>query len=756
MNVVGKKIKRVDALKKVTGKALFANDLKFDGMLYAKVLRSRLAHAKIKNIDIKLAKELNGVRAVLTASDIPGENRVGVLGDPFRDQPVLADEKVRFVGDPIAIVAADSEKIAEKALDLIKVDYEELTPVFDPVLAMVENAPKIHKGSNILNHRVIRSGDIDKAFASADVIIEGTYKTPFYEHAYLEPEAGIGKKDENGDVIVWAGTQFPSNVMEEVARVLGVSISKVRIIQTVTGGGFGSKLDMSVHCHIALLAFKTGKPVKLVYTRPESIIASTKRHPFFMKYKTGATKEGELVAIDAEIIGDTGAYASFGPAVLTRAAVHAAGPYNIPNVKINAYAVYTNNPICGAMRGFGVMQVAIAHESQMDILAEQLGMDPIELRLKNSFKLGSRTPTGQLLEYSVGIKETLHQAQTLSKEWSKDITDKKNPLKKRGIGIGVMWYGIGNTGHSNPSGAFVNLFDDGSSIVLTGCADIGQGSDTVLGQIAAEELGIDVGNVKVISADTGVTPWCRGTSASGQTYISGNAVRLAAIKVKETLFQQVATVFGVNKDGLYLNNGVIYSKDSRELITLTDALRKCKSLGILTQGSGYFNPETINLNPETGQGIPYATYSYATHLAEVEVDLETGEVKVLKLAAFNDVGKAINPIGVEGQLDGGMSMGLGQTLMEELVVENGVIKTPTLAQYLIPTSLDMPEDMSVSIIEENEPSGPFGAKGVGEPASIPTAPAILSAIYNAVGARITELPAKNEIILKAIKENFNK
>ena len=752
MNVVGKRIKRVDALNKVMGKAVFADDLRFEDMLYAKVLRSPLVHARIKNVDISLAKELNGVRAVLTAKDIPGENRIGVLGAPFRDQPVLADEKVRFIGDPIAIVAADSKEIAEEAIKLIRVEYEELKPVFEPIEAMRQDAPRVHEKVNIAGHRKIRRGDVKEGFERSDVVIEGTYETPFQEHAFLEPEAGIARVDENGNVTIWACTQFPTNVREEIARVLGLSLSKVRVIQTVNGGGFGAKLDISVHCHIALLALKTGRPVKLVYTRAESIMVSTKRHPFIIKYKTGATREGKLLAVEVEIIGNTGAYMSYGVAVLTRAAIHATGPYDVPNVKIDAYTVYTNNPICGAMRGFGVPQVAIAHETQMDKLAEKLGMDPIEIRLKNAFDVGSTTATRQLLTHSVGIKKTLREAQTAAWEWRRNIPKNKKSTKRRGVGAGVMWFGIGSTGYPNPSGAFVELLHDGSVMVLSGCAEIGQGSDTVLAQIAAEELGTDVENVKVVTADTGVTPECRPTSASGQTYISGNAVRLAAIEAREVLFRQVAADFKVKRDELYLDNGAICVKgNSRQKILITEAIKRCRSLGTLTLGRGWFNPDTTPLDPETGEGNPYATYSFATHLAEVEVDTETGEVKVLKLAAFNDVGKAINPIGVEAQVEGGLSMGIGSALMEELVVEKGVIETPTLAQYLIPTSLDMPEDMSVNIIEEAEPSGPFGAKGVGEPASIPTAPAILSAIYDAVGIRVAELPATSEKVLDAIK-----
>lgn len=751
---VGKRVKRIDALGKVTGEALFADDLTFEGMLYGEVLRSPVPHARIKKIDIGAAEKVKGVKAVLTAKDIPGENRIGVLGGAFRDQPVLCDKKVRLVGDPIALVAAESKEIAQRAARLIDVEYEELPPVFDPVVAMDKNSPVIHEGGNVVVHRKIRKGDLDDGFKKSDVIVQGTYKTPFYEHSYLEPEAGVAKLNETGNVTVWACTQFPSYAREEVARVLGLPFSKVRIIQTKTGGGFGGKLDVSVHCHIALLALRTGCPVKLVYSREESIMVSPKRHPFIVRYKTGATKEGKIMAAEVEIIGNTGAYLSYGPAVLTRAAVHATGPYNVPNVKIDAYGVYTNGFVCGAMRGFGVAQMAIAHETQMNKLAEKLGIDPIELRLKNAYTVGSITATGQILEHSVGFEKTLKEAQKVADQWKREIHNEKGSVRRRGVGVGVMWYGIGNTGHSNPSGAFIELLEDGSALVLTSCAEIGQGSDTVLAQIAAEELGInDVSRIKIYSGDT-ILPYARGTSASGQTYITGNAVRLAAIEAREPLFQQMAKEWCVSRDELYLENGTICLRNSDKKIPVVEAIKRCHSLGILALGHGSFNPDTTPLDPETGEGKAYATYSFATHVAEVEVDIETGEVTVLRVLGLNDVGKAINPMNAEGQLEGGISMGIGHALMEEMIVDDqGIIQTPSFAQYLIPTAKDMPENISLDLIEDPEPSGPFGAKGLGEPASIPVTPAILNAIYDACGIRITELPATGEKIFFLRKGN---
>lgn len=748
--VVGKSLKRVDAVEKVTGNALFADDLIFARTLYAKVLRSPLPHAKIKRIDILEAQKVEGVRAVMTAKDIPGENRLGVLGGIFKDQPVLCKDKVRLVGDPIALVAAESEEIAAKAVELINVEYEKLLPIFDPIMAMDKNSPKVHKNGNIAFHKKIRKGDVEDGFKKSDIIIQGTYKTPFYEHAYLEPEAGTSVVDRSGNVTVWAGTQFSSYVREEVARTLGLPFSRVRIIQTKTGGGFGGKMDISVQCHTALLALKTGRPVKLVYSREESILISPKRHPFIINYKTGATKDGKIMAVEVEIVGDTGAYLSYGPAVITRAAVHATGPYNVPNVKIDAYTVYTNGFISGAMRGFGVFQTTIAYDTQLDKLAEKLNIDPIELRLKNAFTTGSVTATGQVLRSSVGFKETLQRAQKTAIRWKKEVHNEESSIKKKGVGVGVMWYGIGNTGHVNPSGAFIELLADGSVLVLTSCAEIGQGSDTILAQIAAEELGItDIDKIRIHSGDT-LAPYARATSASGQTYVSGNAVKLAAIEAKKILFEQLANDWDIDMKELYLENGLIHLRNAEKSISVKEAIKKCYSAGILPLGCGSFNPDTTPMDPETGEGKAYATYSFATHVAEVEVDIKTGEVTVQRFLSVNDVGKVINPMSAEGQLEGGISMGIGQTLMEEMIMDDhGIAKTPSLAQYLIPTAKDMPKNIRTDLVECIEPTGPFGAKGIGEPALLPVPTAILNAIHDACGIRISELPATSEKIFFA-------
>lgn len=416
-NVVGKSVIRKDALDKVLGKTQFAADIKLPGMLYAKILRSKVPHAILKSVDTSAAESLPGVYAVLTAKDVPGSNSHGII---LKDEPVLAHDKIRKIGEPLAVVAAESEKIAEQALALITVEFEEIPAVFDPEEAMKPDAPKVHEKGNIVQLRKIRKGDVEKAFAEADIVIENVYRTQMQEHAYIEPEAGVAYLDR--DVVVLnVSTQNPHFDRKEVSRNLSLPVNKVRIVQTTTGGGFGGKLDISVQVYIALLSIRTKRPVKLVYSREESLVASTKRHPCVIYYKTAADKNGKLLAVDATIIGDTGAYASYGPGTITRSAVHATGPYEVPNVKVDAYTVYTNNPTAGAMRGFGVPQVAFAHEQQMDMLAEKAGINPIQVRLLNALRPGSVTGTGQVLDSGVGIGETINKAYEKAKEIAGDI-----------------------------------------------------------------------------------------------------------------------------------------------------------------------------------------------------------------------------------------------------------------------------------------------------------------------------------------------
>ncbi|MFZ5633491.1 MAG: xanthine dehydrogenase family protein molybdopterin-binding subunit [Bacillota bacterium] len=743
---VGVSCPRIDGTAKVRGEALFAADWKLPGMLCCRVLRSTVPHALLRGIDVSAALAAPGVAAVYTAADIPGENRFGII---VKDEPVLVEDRIRKVGDALALVVGESEEAVAAALPLVKVDCQELPGVFSAMEAMADGAPAIHGQGNIQSVTRIKRGDVDNAFARAKVVITRRYTTQMAEHAYLEPEAGVAAV-EDGCVRLWVSTQNPHYDRREVARVLGIGQHRVRVIQAATGGGFGGKLDISVQCLLALAALKTGRPVRLVYQREESMVASPKRHPYIIEYTSACDGEGRLLGVKVKIIGDTGAYASYGPATLKRSAVHAAGPYAVPNVSIEAYCVYTNNPTAGAMRGFGVPQAAFAHETQMDLLAEALGLDPFTIRLRNCLQPGSLTATGQRLSRSVGIGEAIERARSRAQELG--MLDK--PAKNRGVGVGCMWYGIGNTGAPNPAGAFLDFLEDGTVLVLSGCADIGQGSSTALAQIAAEELGVKIEDVHVLAGDTGVSPDAGATSASRQTYISGNAVRLAARQAKEALLREAGRALGAGAADLRFAGGHIWRAGEKTSVTIRDILARCRAKGILTLGSGWFNPETTGLD-ENGQGIPYATYSYAAQVAEVEVCAETGKVSVLRLVAAHDVGRAINPRAVEGQIEGGCLMGMGYALLEEVKLSKGKIENPRFAEYLLPMSLDTPEIYPV-IVEAAEDTGPFGAKGVGEPALIPTAAAIASAAGNALGIKFYDLPITPEKIVAALTAREDK
>jgi len=641
---VGESIPRVDAMDKVLGKALFAADFRMEGLLHMKVLRSDRPHARIRKINTERAARMEGVVRIFTYKDIPGKNLIGIIN---KDQTVLAEERVRFVGDAVALVVAHSEREAERALGKIQVEYEDLHPIFDPEKSL-DSTTLIHEKGNLLYQRDIVRGDVEKGFSDADLSIETIYSTSMLEHTYLEPDAGVAWIDEKGRITVYASTQNPHYDHREIVTSLGIDPSKVRVIQATTGGGFGSKLDITVQCFLALAVHYLRRPIRLVYTREEAYLATAKRHPLIMKYKTGVRQDGKIVAMYVDILGDTGAYGSYGIAVAGRAAVHATGPYHVPHVKVRARMAYTNRPFCGAMRGFGVPQVAFAHESQMDLVAEELGMDPFDIRLLNAFEPGSETATGQILKDSVGIKDCLQRVQ----EHSKKIKEEKgSPMRLSGRGIAAMWYGIGNTGMKNPASARAELNHQGMFALFTGAAEIGQGSDTVLCQIAASEMGIGVEDIRLIRGDTAITPDAGATSASRQTYISGNAVRKAAARLRVMVLENASEFLHVPVKELSIEDALIKSiRDGKTLTTLEEVAARCKHEGKKLIGEGFFDPPTSTLNPETGQGIPYATYAFACHMVDVRVDPTTGEVDVLRVVAAHDVGKAINPTNVVGQI----------------------------------------------------------------------------------------------------------
>jgi len=743
MKSVGKNCVRRGALERLKGAPVFCADLDLDRPLVLKVLRSSRAHARILGIDTEEVSRMEGVVRVFTAADIPGKNLTGIIN---RDHPLLAADKVLYEGDAVALVAAETEAAAEEALRTLAVTYEDLPVVMDPEEALKEGAPRIHEKGNLLFTRKIKRGDVDKAFEDCAVVVEKTYRTSFLEHTYIEPDAGAGYVDEDGTLVIFASTQNPHYDHSEVASLLGLEDEKVRVVQAATGGGFGSKLDLNVQGFIGLALYHLKRPVRCVYSREESYLSTAKRHPLVVRMKTGADSNGRLLAMKTRIVCDTGAYGSYGIAVASRSAVHATGPYEVPNVEVDALCVYTNKPYAGAMRGFGAPQMAFAAESQMDLIAGELGMDPLEVRRVNALRAGSTTGTGQTLHASVGIGECLeavrpHYVGAMERLRSAP----RSSSRKRGVGLGAMWYGIGNTGVQNPSTAQIEVDLEGRVTVYTGCADIGQGSTTVLAQIAGETLGVSPDAIRTVVGDTALTTNAGATSASRQTYISGNAVKDAADQLADLLLTEGVDLLKRPKESLILDSGLIRDAgDPEKSIPMTRAVRRAHKKGLPLKWQGYFDPVTEPLDPETGQGVPYATYAFACHCAEVTVDIHTGEVEVNRIVAAHDVGKAIYPEGVVGQICGGVAMGMGFALMEEYVPG----ETRSMNDYTIPTCSDMPEVVPI-IVESSEPTGPYGAKGVGEPALIPTAPAILNAVAHALGERVYSLPANLERVLEA-------
>jgi aldehyde oxidoreductase len=731
---VGARLARVDGAAKVTGADLFGADAVPADALWVRVVRSPHARARFTVGD--LAPFRRRLAAVLTALDVPF-NGYGIYPD-IKDQPVLADGIVRYRGEAVlALVGGRQEVLAIWDQDLPIVWVPE-QPLFGVDAATAPGAPLVQadKPRNLLLEGGVLSGDPVAAFASCAAVAEGTFETAFVEHAYIEPEAGWARRV--GDRIeIHASTQTPYMDRDEVASVMRLKPEQVRIVPTACGGGFGGKLDLSVQPLIAIAAWKLGRPVALVYTRPESMAASTKRHPARVTAKFGCDATGKLMACDVTASFDTGAYASWGPTVANRVPVHAMGPYRMPHVRTWGEAFFTNGPPAGAFRGFGVPQAAIAHEAMIDALADKLGIDRLEFRHANALRVGDRTASGQELKHSAGLVQCL---EALRPHWRKAQAvvaafNAKGGSLRRGVGIGCMWYGIGNTSMSNPSRMRIGIAADGTVTLYNGAFDIGQGSNTIMAQIAADALGLPVGLIRLVCGDTDLTADAGKTSASRQTFVSGRATESAARDLRQQILR-LANAGAAAR--LSLEGTVLTVADGAEVRRL-DLAR----IGPL-MGEGTFDPPTTSLD-KNGQGVPYATYAFAAQMATVEVDLELGTVKVLRMVAAHDVGKAINPTLVEGQIEGGIAQGLGLALMEEYLPG----RTENLHDYLIPTVGDMPE-IECILIEDREPLGPSGAKGVGEPGLVPTAPAILGAIENATGVRMRRVPVLPHRLREAI------
>ncbi len=770
-SAIGKAQPNPDARAKITGKARFTDDYRFPGMLYARTLRAGMPHARIRSIDTAAARALPGVRAVLTHEDVPGRNLHGLV---TIDWPVLCADKVRYAGDAVALVAADSEETASEAVELIRVEYENLPTVSSAIEALSPGAAVLHEGrpdGNLLKHIKVKKGDVEAGFAEADVVVDRTYRTPTTEHLFLEPECAIGvptgynpaafggssdpdaprgERAHHDKTTIYVGSQIPYQDRDQVAASLGVEPDAVRIVATLMGGGFGGKEDVAGQIHVALLAVASGRPVKMLYSRQESLLFHPKRHATLIRIRTGATKTGRLTAVQSTIYGDGGAYASLSEKVLTRATTHASGPYDVPHVKVDCFAAYTNNAPCGAFRGFGVSQSCFAVESNMDILAEQLGIDSIEFRRMNALDVGSVTCTGQVMKESVGLNECIEKVEhTLRGEDFRWSWDEGRSRLAWGLAVGYKNTGLGG-GAPDKAAAEVELWldDDNEPVaeVRTSSAEMGQGLPAVLAACAAEELGLPTGRVRVLLGDTDHCPDGGPTTASRQTFISGNAARLAAGKVLQQLLPLAAELLGCDEEKVSFSGG--RATDGVTTVNLSQVIAAALiSGGKVRARHEYWAPKTQPLG--TGGDMHFA-FGFCAQAVLCEIDLDTGSVQVRKVVAAHDVGRAINPLTLEGQIEGGIVMCIGYALTEHYIQEQGMPWTDVMARYKMPGIRHTPEITS-HIVEHKTSTGPYGAKGVGELPSIPTSAAITNAIYRATGVRVRSLPVDQDELLRAIR-----
>jgi len=728
---VGRSERRIDGTEKVLGTCLYGADLFFNRADYfARVVRSEKAHARIIKIDTAAASKSPGVVAVYTAKDMPGTNRQGLI---HRDHPVLAEDKVLYRGDAVAIVLAENEHAANRGIEAVKVDYEDLPVVADFDDALAEDAPRLHPNGNIMGGKRIRKGDTDAALSAGDVIISETFLTQTVDHAFLDIEAGIAQWDGRLLTIQVSG-QWAHEERRLIALALGLPMEAVRIITPATGGAFGGREDLSIQVYLGVCALKhPGKTIAMRYSREESMRARHKRHAMRIHYTVSAKKDGTLTAAKITIYSDEGAYASTGPAVLRKSASHATGPLRIPNVYVDVYGVFTNNNPTGAMRGFGACQMAIAYNGMMDRLAARLGIDRIELWKKNLILAGDSVTTGQVIPVATAVEcvdAALHQFQS-KKHHDRPLA----PHEKRGWGLSVICFGLGyGDGFPDASRATVKFNAAGRVEVYTGAVEYGQGLLNMAAQITAEELGVPFSQVDVIWADTGRTQESGSSSATRQTYFTGNAVKIAASELREQVLDIAGKLLNVHPHELDLHDGKAVGRFDPALVApIAQIVAEGRKREYPLEANGIFKPRTVCEDYETGQSPrSFITYLFGSHIAQVVVDTETGETRVERFIVCHDVGKAINPQSVAGQMIGGATQGIGMALMEEVIMENGVMKNPNFTDYILPTFRDVPTIETV-ILETDDPGGPFGARGIGEPPLIAATPAVLSAIANAIG-----------------------
>ena len=741
----------IDGAAKVKGSLPFADDLYLENMLYGKIVWSEYPHAEILAIETESAKAVAGVAAVLTAKDIPGPNAMGPVK---ADQLVLCSNRVRFLGDMVAVVFAETPAQAELSAGQVKVLYRELPGVFSPSAALRTDAPQLHPQGNIVKKLVHEVGDITAGFKEAQLILEGHFETPFVEHAYLEPEAGVGFVDEQGIVTVKTPTQSPFELRQELSVMLGIPEDKVRVIVTPLGGGFGSKQDNTIGAIIALGAYRLGRPVKVTLSREESLRVSSKRHAYEMDYRVGFDAFGHLVAVDARLLSDAGPYTALSPLVSDQACVFSCGPYRVPNLRVEGTAVFTNNANGSAFRGFGINQPAVAIESLLDECASRLDIDPFELRLRNALKIGDQIISGEILKESVAIIATIQAAKEAVAKELPMIDAWRSTGRKIGVGVASGYKNVGiGKGKVDRAGAIFILQPDGRILLRVSAVDMGQGIRTALLQIAAEVLDISETQMDIITGDTRLTIQHNRAVGQRQVLIGGKAVELAAKEFRSRLLTRAASMTGIPISDLSIREGaVIQNSDHHPVITLPE----------LAQGETiqveytHIGPQTYALgDKEARRTVPqkdyrnYPAYAYATQVAIVEVDPKSGKVKVLKVIAVHDCGRVINPMVVEGQIEGSCLQGIGYALSEGYFLREGRPLTRTYKKLGVPTFMEAPS-VKVILVEDPEPSGPFGAKGISEVATVPMTPAVLNAIFNAIGIRFYSLPVRPEHILQAL------
>jgi CO/xanthine dehydrogenase Mo-binding subunit len=758
---VGRSIPMVDGPDKVTGRTIYGTDYSRQGTLVGVILRSPYAHARIESIDTSKAKALPGVAAVITGSDIP--NRTfgfhSVVADRLADKMALQRDKVRFIGDEVAAVAAIDLATAREAIQLIEVEYDLLDPVFDPRMATAPDAPKIHESidHNVIDELHFGSGDTARGFAEAEIIVENEFHTQPVSPAAMETHQAMAEWDARRRLTMYASTQMPFMLRSHLAALLGLSEGQVRIVKMPMGGGFGSRMEMHpIDPICALLAKKAGRPVKITYSREEEFLSTSHRHPFTINGRIGARSDGTMTALELEFLIDSGAYVAQALGVARVGAINAATLYRIPNTAIHSRTVYTNKPYPSAFRGYGNTQATFALECLVDELAEKLGIDAVDLRLQNGNRPNTETALGQLIT-SCGYHDALMRGRDAS-QWA-ETRRRRRRRDGKAVGIGVattinVGGGARDRGGSDASGAIVVMRDDGSASVITGGQEIGTGGMTAFTQIAAQELGIPVQQITVSNSDTDVIPWDLGCHAQRNVFCAGNGVLMAAREAREELLRQAEAQFEISADDLVLEEGQVYVRGTADpLGTISDVVKRAhlRQGSSLVWGRGFYDPPTEQ-SDSRGHGNKSGAYSFGAQFITVEVDLETGIVDVIDVVAAHDVGKAINPAGVAGQIHGGVVQGIGQALSEEMVYSEGQLMNPYFATYLLPNALDSPPIEAI-IVESNDPEGPYGAKGVGECTIVPTCAAIANAVYDAIGVRFTDLPIRPWQIQAALANN---